>query len=453
MTTQGIMPSAVEGRTAGLKMISKTPAAQKANPQDFSEMMNRRSEQFQGNKDAVKEPKIQKDQLIANTGKENQTVSLENQSATAEEYKVPDLSETEEKVVELLADTFGLTEEDIVDIMEQLGICPMDFLISETMTLNEFTLLDVDTIKDFVMEVYGISEDTAFLMNDTLTEAFSSLKEGFHELISELFMTETPEQIVLSEQAVKSLLAANEGEVENIPKEAVSSEQETMIEFDIPKQTDSAMSDTGNGSDSSFSNMTSSQTAVQTESHEVAENHVENHENHDSQQFVQTFSERLNEAAFEIKTETANPAEMMNRIVSQIVNHVRIRVIPQSTSMELMLNPASLGRVLLTVSQTANGVSTATLTVQNELAKEAIETQMITLQQTFEEKGMKVASIEVTVSEFGFKKNDEGSGENGSSEQTNRRNKNRRFRIHTEESVSAEEETIENSENLVDYTA
>lgn len=450
MTTQGIMPSAVEGRTAGVKMISKTPANPKVNRQDFGEMMNRRSEQFQGNKEAVQEPKLQKDQPVVNTGKENQAVSLENQSTTAEEYKVPDLSETEEKVVELLEDTFGLTEEDIVDIMEQLGIYPMDFLISEMPTLNEFTLLDTDTIKEFVMEVYGISEDTAFLMSDTLTEAFGRLKEGFHELISELFMTEAPEQIVLSEQDVKSLLTANEGEIENIPKEAVSSGQETMIEFDIPKQVDSAMSDTGNGSDSSGANMTFSQTTVQTESHEVTENHVETH---DSQQFVQTFSERLNEAAFEMKTEAANPAEMMNRIVSQIVNHVRIRVIPQSTSMELMLNPASLGRVLLTVSQTASGVSTATLTVQNELAKEAIETQMITLQQTFEEKGMKVASIEVTVSEFGFKKNDEGSSENGSSEQANRRNKNRRFRINTEESVSAEEETTGSSENLVDYTA
>ena len=74
--------------------------------------------------------------------------------------------------------------------------------------------------------------------------------------------------------------------------------------------------------------------------------------------------------------------QTMNQIVEQVVRQVRIRVMPETTSMELRLNPASLGRVNITVAASA-GIATATMVVENQMAKEALESQMIHLKEAF----------------------------------------------------------------------
>lgn len=114
------------------------------------------------------------------------------------------------------------------------------------------------------------------------------------------------------------------------------------------------------------------------------------------------FVDRLTQA-FEPGTENAEIRQVsMQEIVDQVVNHIRIRVLPQTTSMELQLNPESLGRVHLSVSSN-QGVATATLTVQNEMAKEALESQLVVLRENLESQGLKVESVEVNVSNFGSK--------------------------------------------------
>lgn len=146
----------------------------------------------------------------------------------------------------------------------------------------------------------------------------------------------------------------------------------------------------------------------------------------------------------------------MANIVEQVVTQVRIRVLPETTSMELQLNPASLGRVNLHVAS-ANGVATATLVVENQMAKEALESQMITLKETFEEQGLKVEAVEVTVSEFSLKKeNEQEQGQPG------KRSGNRRFRADAELGTDAEEDAVDTGmtatarrdvNSVVDYTA
>ena len=121
---------------------------------------------------------------------------------------------------------------------------------------------------------------------------------------------------------------------------------------------------------------------------------------------------------------------------------------PETTSMELRLNPASLGRVNITVAASA-GIATATMVVENQMAKEALESQMIHLKEAFNEQGLKVDEVEVTVAEFGLKKDGEGSKQSG----------NRKFRPN--ESFSDEEKNEDlttaserrDVNSMVDYTA
>ncbi len=147
--------------------------------------------------------------------------------------------------------------------------------------------------------------------------------------------------------------------------------------------------------------------------------------------------------------------QLMTRIVEQVVEQVKIRVMPETTSMELMLHPESLGRVNIQVSAAA-GVAKATLIVENLMAKEALESQLMTLKETFAEQGLKVEAVEVTVSEFGLNQ------ENHQAQQEQQNGaKRRRFRSgdSMDDGVSEGTETDSTAaerrdiNSVVDYTA
>lgn len=449
MQAQGIMPSVSDNLP--ITANSKSEKKGSADGYDFGDIMNQQSESF-AKKDKPVSEKINDSKPATTVKDDNNAVSLKN-TPKAEENKIPDLSEAEEKVVDLLTDVTGLSEEDIVDIMEQLGIYPIDFLLSEGTAPNEYTLLNMETAKNFVMEVYGITDDTAFLTSDILTGAFDKLNTGLQELVSELFVEESGDSIVLNEETLESLFHIQDDlDDEKVQTPSVSEDREMVMEFDVHAadvSTDTPDSSMKQSDSENF--FSQADISSDDESKTLGVTTDRPTEVNENQPMQQSFMEHLNEAVRETNVEVRNTAETMNQIVTQIVNHVRVRMLPQSTSMELMLNPASLGRVLLSVS-TANGVSTATMTVQNETAKEAIENQMITLQQTFEEKGIKVTSIEVNVSEFGFKKDGDTSSERDSSGQTGKKNKNRRFRIE-DEGVTNQEEELQSGDSLIDYTA
>lgn len=170
---------------------------------------------------------------------------------------------------------------------------------------------------------------------------------------------------------------------------------------------------------------------------------------------VNLFVERLADAFRESgQTENAGTVSMA-RIVEQVVRQVRIRLMPETTNMELQLHPASLGRVNLQVSA-ANGITRATMVVENQAAKEALESQLITLKETFAEQGLKVDSVEVTVSDFGL---DHNQGQNA--EQGGQNPGGRKFRPEAGTETDAEEpadphETASERRDVnsvVDYTA
>jgi flagellar hook-length control protein FliK len=72
--------------------------------------------------------------------------------------------------------------------------------------------------------------------------------------------------------------------------------------------------------------------------------------------------------------------------------------------MELSLHPASLGNVNILLTSGKDGI-VAKFTAQNQIVKEAVEAQMVQLQQKFDEQGIKVTSIEVTIASHSFEQN------------------------------------------------
>lgn len=100
------------------------------------------------------------------------------------------------------------------------------------------------------------------------------------------------------------------------------------------------------------------------------------------------------------------------RILNQVLDGIKVMTSENMSSMEMQLNPESLGKLSIQVIS-KNGVVTAQIAAQSEAVKEAMESQIAVLRQNMEEHGLKIEDVEVTVASHGFEQdmnNGNGSG-------------------------------------------
>ncbi|MEE3392243.1 MAG: flagellar hook-length control protein FliK [Lachnospiraceae bacterium] len=139
-----------------------------------------------------------------------------------------------------------------------------------------------------------------------------------------------------------------------------------------------------------------------------------------------TVTDNIFRSVMETKEVRSSNIREMISIVNQVTGDIRLHLSDSMTSMQMQLNPERLGHVLLHLTS-RNGVMTAQFTVENQAAKDALESQMIRLQQTFDEKNIQVTDIEVTVSNMSFT-DQNSSGQNMNSDQGDGRERRYRFR-------------------------
>ena len=120
-------------------------------------------------------------------------------------------------------------------------------------------------------------------------------------------------------------------------------------------------------------------------------------------QLVNNIADAANEVDATSQASYTDRAQMEN-IVRQITEKITVSVSEDVTKMELQLHPASLGNVNILLTSGKDGI-VAKFTTQNLVVKEAVEAQMVQLQQKFDEQGIKVTSIEVTIASHNFEQN------------------------------------------------
>lgn len=91
-------------------------------------------------------------------------------------------------------------------------------------------------------------------------------------------------------------------------------------------------------------------------------------------------------------------------IMNQIMDYMKLRLNADSSNLEMQLHPASLGTLQIQIAS-KGGVVTANFITQNEAVKSALESQMVELRERFEEQGVKIEAIEVTVQTHEFERN------------------------------------------------
>ena len=363
-------------------------------------------------------------------------VSVDNSTVSGPD--MPDeemVSSMEEQIGDAVKAVMDLSDEELSRLLEMLGLTMID-------------LLNPENLKKLVLAEGGESDLTALLTNEDMTETLAYLNKEMEGLgfTEEFQMTGEELADFIKEALTKHNVSAAGSD--NIPAEhKAGANQEEVLqaaanhfgEESIPVAVEKeGFSENGQESGSSMKGQDSKAGTQEPQSVSM-------------EQFVHNMTEaRLNGNG--VQTEQAVP--VMREIVNQVVEQIKVVIKPDVSSMELQLNPDSLGRVNLSVTA-KNGQMTASFVVQNEVAKEALESQMQVLRDNLETQGLKVDAVEVTVSNFGFEQSQNQQQQDGDKKKSQRRINLDEYTIEngdlTEEESLAADIMIQNG-NSVDYT-
>lgn len=383
---------------------------------------------------------------------------MKDTTATAEEKpelkaegtkEQPDDVEAAEKiaavlnqVTEAIKEVLGLTDEELNQFMEELGI-------------TDVNLIQPETLKNLVLKVNSEQDAVVLLTDAKLLSTVNELTTKVEQVLQEAGITpeellnvmEDPEFEALVDEAIATL-TGTEVETENVEETDTASEEveeeSTVVEKNAITTTDDS----------------EAQIKVEVQNEEKTSDNAPKEKNTTDSTEVDNFSNRfvqnLQKAAAEIGEITGQKdmVQMIREIADQILEKVKVSVTSETTSLEIVLTPEELGKVNLTVSAERDGTMKATFVTENELAKEAIERNLVQFKETLQEQGLKVDNIEVTVGNFEFDKN----GQAGDSSKEQQKNGNRRFI--SEEELSRTDESdqlakvfMEGGESTVNYMA
>lgn len=328
---------------------------------------------------------------------------------------------------EKIADTLGISKEELEEIMAELGLTTMD-------------LFDVNTLKDVVLQVNGLSDPSELLTNEAVCNQLADLLQTVDEFVQVTDMEQFV-QMALIEQADDFSAVLDE-----VDADGIDANRADMVE-QADGQTEEPMI---------------------TVQREVAYDSEESGAKNDSKQDDQNVESQFNQFVQNLSNSTqgvdATPnshferLQQMQEIVDQVVENIKITLSADSTSMEIQLNPEHLGKVNLSV-LAKHGQLTASFVVDNYVAKEAIESQLNVLKECLNEQGIKVEAIEVTVAEQGFSQNDfMNQGQGSFQNQAKRSNRANRMRKEDDLTEEVEEESVSINEinegnGTVDFSA
>lgn len=335
--------------------------------------------------DVVKTEKIKTEDKIS---VENKTVDNTKEGNTTD--NIATASEVINTLKNMIMDNLNITEEELNNLLDDMNIELCD-------------LLSADIFKDFVLISQNctnvdllINEDVSNLVNDLnaklqeiidtydiedVTEFIDFIKDN----VAEIETNTSFEQEVFVE--VKSELKA---ETKVVTEDTVESkETKTVINTNDNQTTNNQAEDS---SDFGTDNQTEEQ-SYQPHSKETTSNPVINNLN---QALNNAFTTNGLEA---VPTYATSVSEA--DIVRQIIDQIKVNITKETTSLEVQLNPANLGKVQINVAS-KDGIITAQIITENEAAKHAIENSLAVLKETFNNQELKVEAVEVMIASYEF---------------------------------------------------
>lgn len=376
--------------------------------------------------------KSNKNADIVTTNSTVKNVKTDNAVKENSNKMTQDVQNAVSDIKEKIKKTMNVSDEDIESAMEQLGIIAED-------------LLDMQKLTDLVVALSGNTDSLEFL---TDADSVSMLNDILEYAKS---VTDNLEDVYnMDIDSIKEMLVSAKDDVKQSVKQSVVKEDAQ------PEERPEA------ASQYELSNVIAQKTKVQADNDNNADDkqqtHMSDKASVQNENFTGNMAQNIQNAFSEIIDEVSNVNEA--DIVRQVVEQIKVTTGQQLSSIEIMLNPENLGKVHIAVTA-RQGVITAQLTAQNEQVKAALENQMTALKEHFNNQGVKVESVEITVQSHGFESQQNLEGNN--SEQAGQEKKtHRKLDLSSleelEESDMTDEEirakdAIVNGDSSVEYSA
>ena len=310
------------------------------------------------------------------------------------------------QVISQIAQTFEISEDAVMQVMSEMGMEPLDVLKPDMLSN---LMLEIggaaDSMELLTNEaLYGGFKEVMTVLDDTLAETAQKLNVSPEEL--QQVIRQMPEADLLNAQMPESNEAEGVLPIEVTVEEA-DSDMQTVVKQDVQTNiSENAQPET--------SDITAG-SADQNASRDSRRDSTGNDGNGENQMLAQLRENRLQPQVNQtVQTTAASFVTDMETqdIMRQIMDYMRVQIKPEVTNVEMQLHPASLGTLQVQVAS-EGGVLTAKFVTQSETVKAALESQMIQLQESFSQQGVRVEAIEVTVQTHQFESNlEQGRGRN-----------------------------------------
>lgn len=379
-----------------------------------------------------------------NVAKHDKTTVVNNYDTTTvnDDNLKEDVAQAVSDIKNKIKETMDVSDEDIENAMEQLGIGIVD-------------LLDPQSVTDLVIALSGNSDSLEFLTDACAVANLEDIINTVDEVTQNL--TETYNIDITS---VKDIVK----DFENDSDEAVASEQpvnKQITDYQDDKQNDKAVTEDTKGSITDViaeKTEVKSEAAFTDEKKNDSDTHLQDKNNDGIEKITSDMTQSIQKAFSEVVDETSAVNEV--DIVRQVVEQIKVTTTQQLSSIEVMLNPENLGKVHVAVT-VKQGSVTAQLTAQNEQVKAALENQMTALKEQFNNQGVKVEAVEITVQSHGFESEQNLEGNNSNQAQQEKKS-HRKLDLSSlegldESDMTSEEirakDAIVNGNSSVEYSA
>lgn len=478
MTSTGIanilMPTATVAN-------AKQTSAKDASGGDFRQMM-------QMQKSSAIAPQVV--QSAGNAGKIERAPQMENKRSDVSLAKQDDKGMVQTKDVKDKTDAFAkdvkdaikdeldVTDEQIEKAMEDLGLQFLDLTDQSNLAAlvtklsgseDSASLLVSDAFPQIVLKVNdlagGLQEDLGISMEDlqqmaelvTTDVEEAGTTDNLHEPAK---ATEGAEETMQKTEDVKDTVVAEEAtEQVEIPTEETieptkTDETDELVtagskDVTTEKQTDQGQEDATDQDTDAFLKQ-----QTKTEIHPTQDLTPMQAESP-----ITEFASHM-EPTVELPT---GESVSVQSIIDQIVEASRTTMDGDKTTVEMLLHPEGLGKVLMEVTE-ENGQVRAHIYTQNEQVKEALENQMFQLKEQMNQSQTKVQSVEISVGTHEFERNLEAGQQNqeqGQEGQNQRPKKMRNLNMNDLDDLQGlmtqEEELVtkmmRDQGNTVNYTA
>ncbi len=401
---------------------------------------------------------------VGQDGNENRTTEAKDvQTQDAETQET--VEEAAEELVSEIVDVMDIPLEKVEEAMEVLGLTAVDLF--DPANLKQLLLTLTDNTDELALvtdeALYGNLQKLFQTVNETLATLQEELGLSAEELNA--LLTQIGAEEEATEEPILTMPGTEEPEVsvEGMKDYAVSVQKDggtvqikvTVDDASGEKHVSEQVTDTEKP-----------ETTPVLKKEEMADsgNKGEEHAagNNAGSAFLQNLTGRMEEVEAPAERPVYTQPET-NQIMDQIVEYMKVNIKPEMQEMEMQLHPASLGTVHVQIAA-KDGVITAQFAAQNETVKAVLETQMIQLKEQFEEQGIKVEAVEVTIANHAYGEQFGGEQEAQDRNGGNAKKGARRINLNLDEMEEEGLEELDDSEriavemmqangNTVDYTA